>query len=84
MSMKSLFKWAAGFFEDQTGYASSKRLVLYIALFFFFLIVKGSLEGKPVNDQVLFTTGGIILFCIGAVTTEFFKKDGDNAQQGIS
>lgn len=81
--MKALIKWAAGFFEDQTGYASSKRLVLYIALFFFYMIVDGSLQGKPVNDQVLFTTGGVILFCIGAVTSEFFKKD-DNAQQGIS
>lgn len=75
--MKNFLKWFAGFFEDQTGSASSKRLVLYIACFFFYMIVKGSLEGKTINSEVLYTVGGIILFAVGAVTTEFFqKKDG--------
>jgi hypothetical protein len=72
--MGTFFKWFSGFFEDQGNYASSKRLTLYIALFYFGFLVRGSLDGKVINDEVLFTTGGIILFCIGAVTSEFFKK----------
>lgn len=71
--MKKSIKWIAGFLEDQSGSASSKRLVLYICLFYFYMLVKGSLEGKVINEEILFTTGGIILFCIGAVTSEFFK-----------
>jgi hypothetical protein len=38
------------------------------------MLIKGSLEGKPVNEEILFTVGGLILFCVGAVTTEFFAS----------
>jgi hypothetical protein len=72
--MKNFLKWFAGFFEDQQGTASSKRAVLYFCCFFMFLIVNGSLNGKPIDQLVLFNVSGIILFCIGAVTSEFFKK----------
>jgi hypothetical protein len=37
------------------------------------MLVSGSLEGKTIDQQVLFTIGGIILFLIGAVTSEFFS-----------
>lgn len=69
-----LATWFAGFFEDQKGSASSKRATLYISLFFFYLIIDGSLHGKVVDTQVLFMTTGLILFCIGAVTSEYFSK----------
>ena len=72
--MKTAIKWFAGFFEDQTGSASSKRGVLYICMFFFYMIIKGSLEGKTIDSQVLYMVTGIILFCVGAVTSEFFNK----------
>jgi multisubunit Na+/H+ antiporter MnhE subunit len=72
--MKSAIKWIAGIMEDKNGSASSKRFVLFICLYFFWMLVRGSLEGKPINDNILFTVGGIILFLIGAVTSEFFKK----------
>jgi len=71
--MKTAIKWFAGFFEDQKGSASSKRGVLYICMFFFYMLVKGSLEGKVIDSQVLYMVTGIILFCIGAVASEFFN-----------
>jgi hypothetical protein len=69
-----LIKWFGAIFEDQAGSPSSKRFVLFICLFFYYLLLKGSLEGKPVNEEILFTTGGLILFCVGAVTSEFLMK----------
>lgn len=71
--MINFFKWFAGFAQDQNGSASSKRLGLYIGLWYLGMIVKGSISGKTVNSEVLYMVGGIVLFCIGAVTTEFFK-----------
>lgn len=74
--MIKFIKWLGEFFEDQEGGASSKRIIGYVAMCFLGLIVHGSLNGKPVNDTVLFVVAGIILFSIGAVTTEFFTKFG--------
>jgi len=71
-----IIKWIAGFFEDQEGGASSKRVLGYIAMAYLGLIVNGSLNSKPVNEYVLFTVAGIILFSIGAITSEFFTKYG--------
>jgi hypothetical protein len=68
-----LFKWLGGFFEDQGNSASSKRLVLYIFTFLFFLQVKADIAGSDIDPQILYATIGVILFCIGAVTAEFFK-----------
>ena len=72
-------KWFAAIFEDQKGSASSKRVSLFIAWFFMWMIVKGSLDGKAVDQQVLFTIAGIILFLIGAVTAEFFNDKYKNS-----
>lgn len=72
--MKTMIKWFAGFFEDKKGSASSKRAGLYICLYFFYIIIRGSLDGKVVDQQVLFMTTGLILFLIGAVTSEYFTK----------
>jgi hypothetical protein len=72
--MMKTIKWFAGFFEDGKGSASSKRGTLYICLFYMFLLVKGSLENKPIEQNILFTIGAIILFCVGAVTSETFAK----------
>lgn len=66
----SFFKWFAGFFEDIAGTASSKRAALYICLFFFWRLIDGSLKGSAINQDILFVTVGMILFCVGAVTTE--------------
>ena len=79
--MKTAIKWLAGFFEDQGNSASSKRIIVYVCLYYLYLIVKGMLEGKTIDPTVLFVVAGIILFGIGAVTYEFFtmfnKKEGN-------
>jgi len=69
-----LIKWFAAIFEDQSGSPSSKRFTLFICLFFLWMIIKGNLEGKTVDQEVLFVIGALILFCIGAVTGEFIGK----------
>lgn len=72
--MKIIIKWFAGFMEDQTGSASSKRLVLYIFCFFMYMIVKGSLQGKQINFEILYIVAGTIAFLVGAITSEFITK----------
>jgi hypothetical protein len=75
--MKKLFQWLAGFFEDQGNSASSKRLVLYIFVFIFGMEVKADIAGAEIDPQILYATIGVILFCIGAVTAEYFKDKTD-------
>lgn len=74
------FNWLSGIFQDQNGTASSKRIALFVGLFYLYMLVNGSLNGKIVNEEVLFTIGGIILFCIGAVTSEFFSNKSNDKQ----
>lgn len=80
--MKAIIKWFAGIFEDQAGTPSSKRFTLFICLFFLWMIVKGSLEGKTIDQEVLFIVGGLILFCVGAITSEFLMKIYQNKKNG--
>jgi hypothetical protein len=68
------FRWFAGFFEDQKGSASSKRGTLYYCLFLLYMLTKGSLEGSNIDHMLLFGIIGLILFLVGAVTSEFFNK----------
>jgi len=69
--MKTAIKWFAGFFEDQGNSASSKRITLYVALGFFYLLLKGSLEGKTINEYILYGVILIIFVCLGTITGEF-------------
>ena len=71
--MKAVIKYIADFLIDQKGNSSSKRLVLIIAMFYLYMFVRGSLNGQPIEQNVLLSVVGIILFCIGAVTSEFFR-----------
>ena len=73
--MTKIIQWFAGFLQDQNQSASSKRLTLYICLFFFYLLIKGSLNGSTINEQILYAVVAIILFCVGAITAEFFKSN---------
>lgn len=81
--MKTLFGFLGGFFQDQRGNSSSKRLILFVFTFYYFLILKdsqqtmlvnGIVAGKPVNELVFYGTIGVILFCLGAVTSEILAK----------
>lgn len=78
-----LFRWIGSFFEDQDGSASSKRLFGAVSLGYLGMIVNGSLNGKVVNEWVLYAVTLIILFSVGAITSEFITKYGikknDNA-----
>ena len=71
--MKAI-KWILAIMEDQGGSPSFKRFVTLIFVFFFSLIVKGSLNGQVVNQDVLFVCGAIILFGIGAIASETVAK----------
>lgn len=69
-----LIKWFAGFLQDQKGAASRKAIVLYVCLYYFYILIDGSLNGKLINETLLLYLTAIILFCIGAITAEFFNK----------
>jgi len=70
-----LLNWFAGFFEDHSGSGtgSSKRLVLYVFVYYVKVIIDGNLAGGRVDDTIVFAVAGVILFLIGAITSEFFK-----------
>src|SRR3990167_5696522 len=68
-------QWFAGFFEDQKGSASSKRLVLYVTLWFMYLQIQAGIAGKITDTTMNYYMywGNVILvaFCVGMVTAEF-------------
>ena len=68
------FKWLAGFFEDKQNKGSSKRATLYICLYLLYMLTRASITGGIIDVNILLVIAGIILFCVGAVTSEFFKK----------
>ena len=69
-----LWNFLTGFWCDQQGQPSSKRIALYAALGMLYMIVNKSLGGGTVNDYVLYVVGIIILVCLGVITSEFFAK----------
>lgn len=72
--VKLFFKWFSGFFSDKDGDASRKGAALYILLFFLFLLVQGSLQGKQIDGYIVLGVIGLIAWLLGAITTEFFQK----------
>lgn len=70
-----MLKWFAGFFQDQKGAASRKAAVLYICMFYLYRLIDGSMEGKVINETILLYLLFIILFCLGAISSEFFKNN---------
>lgn len=74
-TIESVVKWFAGFFQDQKGIASRKALALYVCLYYLKILIAGSMEGKTVNETILLYLLLIILFCLGAITLEFFKEN---------
>jgi len=74
-SISNAIDWFSGFFQDQSDRTSSKRLVLYTFTYFFYLEVKGNIDhSTAIDGNILWATVAIIAFCIGAVTSEFFKS----------
>jgi len=76
--MIALIKWVAGFFQDQSNSASSKRAGLYICLWFMYLQINAGIEGKlpdtTNNAYLIWANVLLIAFCLGAVTAEVFGK----------
>ena len=75
--MKQVITWLAGFLEDQGDSASSKRLIVYVAVYYLGQMVDGMLAGKIIDNTVLWVVATIILFGIGAITSEFFSGYGN-------
>jgi hypothetical protein len=73
--IKKFLIWIAGFFEDQGDSASSKRLITYATVYFLYMQVKASVSGtlhnEEINKYVLYATVILLLFEIGAITSEF-------------
>ena len=76
--MKSLGKLFIGFFADQNGNGSRKAMAMYISFFFLWIMVNGSLEGKVIDPYILGSIFVIILFTLGAITTEWITKNYKN------
>jgi hypothetical protein len=72
--MNPIMKWAAGFFEDQKGGASSKRVGFYWAFALFTYMVIASVNGRAVNMEIFYSTLGIILLGYGLIRSEFTRK----------
>lgn len=79
----NFFKWVGGAFEDQEGGMSSKRVALYVTLYYLYIIVSRkpvyntvsqTYEYPAVDFNILMLIGVIILFSIGAITSEFITK----------
>lgn len=73
--MKKAIIWFAGFLQDQGNSASSKRLIAYICTYYLYMIVRDSLKGAKVDLNVLLVVGGVILFSIGAIASEFITNN---------
>lgn len=78
----SIAKWFAGFLEDQKGGSgSSKRLALYAAMLMMWKLVNSAAANKIDDNHYqafqmsLWLVGSVILFSIGAITSEFFKDN---------
>jgi hypothetical protein len=72
------FSFLAGFFQDQNSGAenggSRKALALYICLFFLWPFIQAGAQGIAVNETVFYGLLAIILFTLGAITSEFFSN----------
>jgi hypothetical protein len=70
----TFIKWVGGFFSDQNGNASRKAISLFFALWLLNKLVD---KTEPKDSTFVYLFYGIviiILFVLGAITSEFFLK----------
>lgn len=74
----SVLKWFAGFFQDGKNSASSKRAILYIAIYLVGVIVLAAVDSKwqnnSMNMQIFWGLILIVLFCVDAIKKESISK----------
>lgn len=80
-AIKEIWEFVKGFFSDQAGTTSSKRLGLYAMTGLLYKMVCDVADGKPVNDYLIYGVFISLLFCLGAITSEFFKKDSSDLKK---
>lgn len=66
--------WVKEFFEDQTGGASRKAVVLYWSMGILTYQVVKSTNGAQTNMEMFWGFLGLVLAGLGMVTAEYFKK----------
>lgn len=72
--LKVLYGFFSGFFQDQKGNSSRKAAALFICLYFTNKLINKVDADDESFKYVWFGMVGIILFVLGAITSEFFDK----------
>ena len=73
----SFIKWFAGFFEDQHGSGSSKRIALFVNTLCLYQQNQYSMQvGARINFYILMVLFVIELVLLGVIAKEFFLKYG--------
>lgn len=78
--MKEFFKWAKGFFEDQTGEASRKAAVLYWSMGILTYQAIKSMNGAQIDKEMFWGFLGLVLAGLGMVTAEYFKNSNNTPE----
>jgi hypothetical protein len=71
-----LWSFLSGLLTDQGGSASSKRVVVYVALLMFVQQVQGSLAGKTINDTIFYGTIATLFATLSLTLPEWFAPKG--------
>lgn len=83
-----IIQWFAGFFEDGSNSASSKRAALYISYLFMYLQIDAGIDGKlsdtQMNYYLLLANVLIIFFSVGAISAENLTSILNKAQSSES
>jgi len=73
-----LINFFAGSVQDHNNNTSSKRIVMYFAMYLAYILATESVElsklDKKLDPAVFMFVAIILLFSIGAVTSEFISK----------
>jgi hypothetical protein len=79
--MDTFFKWAAGILEDQKGSASTKRVGFFWAFALLSYMVIASVNGRMISMEIFYGILGLVLAGYGMITSEFFKRAGNQDQK---
>ena len=70
----TFWKWIAGFWEDQTGKGSAKRIILYWAMgLITYMVIKDATTEVEFNMEIFWGIIGLVVVGMGVAVSEFFK-----------